>query len=356
MAAFLATTATLAWPTPVLVITGPEMLAYDHGDHDDHPSRLEAVWDGITDAGCAGIPIRHRPARPATRAELARVHQDYYLDALDAGTLRYGLGTRDCPYSPGLLTAAKHAAGAAAEAATLVLAAAHAPHDEAPPAQPSQPSDKKGAGPEARSLGAPPAAAPPTESSPTRAFAAIRPPGHHAHAGRAGGYCYLNNAMVAAHALLAGGCARVFILDLDFHHGDGTAALVAAEPRCAYGSLHAAPDWSYPGTGRADEHPRLFHEPLPRRPKAGWRAAASRLIAAGAAFAPEALIISLGTDALAGDPVGDLGIPQTDLDDAVKEALATFPTLPVVSLLEGGYDGDNLRIATALHLRTLSSS
>jgi len=330
MNAFLADAATRAWPDPVLVITSPIMLAYDHGDHDDEPVRLEAAWAGIDDAARAGIPLRREAARPATRAELARVHRPDYLDTLESFTpdmpIRFGLGTRDCPYSPGVLRAAQYGAGAAAEAAALTLAACRTPQGVKPVA-----------------------------ATPHRAFCAVRPPGHHAHAAQAGGYCYINHAMVAAQTFLAQGAARVFILDLDFHHGDGTADLVTAEPRCVYGSLHASPLIAYPGTGRAGEHPRLLHEPLSRRPQAAWREAVCRIIANAQDFSPEALVISLGTDCIAGDPVGDLVVSVEDFTGAVEDALAAFPGLPLVSILEGGYNVDNLRAAIRAHLIALSS-
>jgi acetoin utilization deacetylase AcuC-like enzyme len=328
MNAFMSEAATRAWPGPVLVITHPQMLAYDHGDHDDEPVRLEAAWAGIDDAARAGIPVQRVAARPATRAELVRVHRADYLDALEGFTAdaptRMGIGTRDCPYSPGVLRAAQMGAGAAAQAANDTLAAC---------------------GP----TGAPAVA------RPHRAFCAVRPPGHHAHAAQAGGYCYLNNAMVAAHAFLAGGAQRVFIIDLDFHHGDGTAALVRAEPRCAYASLHASPLIAFPGTGNKDEHPRLFHEPLSRRPRAAWREAVTRLIACGRGFAPEAVVISLGTDCIAGDPVGDLGVTHDDFAGAAADVIAAWPALPVVSVLEGGYDVGNLRVAISAHIRVLGA-
>ena len=183
------------------------------------------------------------------------------------------------------------------------------------------------------------------------AYALCRPPGHHAFADVAGGFCFLNNSAIAAQHL-RGKAARVAILDVDLHHGNGTQGIFYARPDVLTVSLHADPVRFYPFFwGHADERgegPGLgynFNLPLPR--KSGDEAFLEALQSAFRrirAFAPEALVVALGLDAFEGDPFGGLSV-STPGFARIGEAIAKLG-LPTVIVQEGGYLcdalGDNL--------------
>jgi NAD-dependent deacetylase len=169
-----------------------------------------------------------------------------------------------------------------------------------------------------------------------RAFLAVRPPGHHASADRAQGYCYLNTAALAARLLQDRGIAtRVAILDVDAHHGNGTQALLPRLGEAVYALVHGA---GYPGTGSADEPPRCWNRTLSGDGGGeAWLAALDAVATGLVSTRPDAVVISFGTDALRYDPVGDLGLTQDDLDLGVRRALERMAGIPVISVMEGGY-------------------
>ena len=136
------------------------------------------------------------------------------------------------------------------------------------------------------------------------AFAAVRPPGHHALRDTAMGFCLVNNVVVAACAALAAGRARVLIIDWDVHHGNGTQALVENDPRIRFVSLHQHP-W-YPGTGLATRARRRQHlQRAPwRRPSAEWYVEDlwEAIAAATRDWTPDIVFVSAGFDAMLGRP------------------------------------------------------
>ncbi len=189
------------------------------------------------------------------------------------------------------------------------------------------------------------------------AYAVCRPPGHHAGRDSYGGSCYLNNAAVAAQTLRVAGHERVAIVDIDAHHGNGTQALFYERPDVLYGSLHVDPaaGWfpHYAGfsdeTGRGPGAGTNRNEPM--RPGSGdnmWLAALDRIRDAVEAFAPTALVLSLGVDAAADDPESPLQITHDGYRRA-GEALGALG-LPTVAVQEGGY---HLPTLGALVLATL---
>lgn len=190
------------------------------------------------------------------------------------------------------------------------------------------------------------------------AYALCRPPGHHAGPGFAGGYCYLNNAALAASRL--GG--RVAILDLDYHHGNGTQRIFWDEPAVLYVSLHADPDREYPYyTGRRDEvggpgaAGATRNLPLGAGTSdAAYLEALDEAIDGIGAWDPSALVVSLGTDASARDPMG-----RFDLSDAcfsrMGERVASLGT-PAVVVQEGGYDVGSIGGLVARFLEPLDGS
>lgn len=175
------------------------------------------------------------------------------------------------------------------------------------------------------------------------AFALTRPPGHHAGADFFGGYCFLNNAAIAAQTLRDAGAARVAVLDIDYHHGNGTQAIFYERADVLVTSLHGDPHTEYPYyLGYADEQGAGaglgFNRnlPLPRGTDfPTWRAALADALRGVAAFAPDALVVSLGVDTFAGDPIAGFTL-QSDDYLRIGEDLAGAG-LPTVFVFEGGY-------------------
>lgn len=175
------------------------------------------------------------------------------------------------------------------------------------------------------------------------AFALIRPPGHHACRNMGGGTSYINHTAFAAHTLGSGG-ARVAILDVDAHHGNGTQDIFWQNPSVLTVSIHADPADDYPYfSGYADETGggagEGFNVNLPLAPGSIWTTYADALAAATKRvrdFAPDYLIIALGVDAYKGDPSGKLNLEQEDFS-RVGEAIAALP-YPKMFVFEGGYD------------------
>ena len=175
------------------------------------------------------------------------------------------------------------------------------------------------------------------------AFALCRPPGHHAGADYLGGYCYLNNAAIAAAAARARGCRRVAILDVDYHHGNGTQDIFWEDGSVFYASLHAdsATDypffWGHAGeTGGGAGAGATLNLPLPRGTGiAAYLAALDMALAAVAAFAPELLVVSFGADTFAGDPIAGFALATADF--AAVGARIAAAGWPVLVVMEGGY-------------------
>jgi len=182
------------------------------------------------------------------------------------------------------------------------------------------------------------------------AYGLCRPPGHHAARGMLGGYCYFNNAAIVAEWLRRdGGAKRVAILDIDYHHGNGTQQIFWERGDVLYLSLHADPAWAYPyfsgyaGEDGAGDGARLTRNwPLPAGTAfdayAVALAAALQMIVA---FAPDApLVISAGFDTFERDPIGDLALRTPDYREIGR--LIAGLGIPMIALQEGGYAVDAL--------------
>lgn len=278
----------------MIVWTHPDCLAHEAGPgHPESPARLRVLLERIR--GDTRFPIRE--AQPAAREPLLAVHPAVYLDHLEQVSARGG-GALD---PDTVLNAASWEA--ALGAAGAVLAAV---------------SDALAGRP---------------------AFAAIRPPGHHALADRAMGFCLLANAVIGVRAAEAAGVERTLIVDWDVHHGNGTQALVERDPDVRFVSLHEWP--AYPGTGAATERGvgNLFNLPMPaglpavRYVEALW----GGVLSATTDWSPDLVMISAGFDAMAGDPLGGFTLEPPDYAELTRRLRDRFPEVPMVAVLEGGY-------------------
>jgi acetoin utilization deacetylase AcuC-like enzyme len=189
-----------------------------------------------------------------------------------------------------------------------------------------------------------------------RALCLVRPPGHHAEADRAMGFCLFNNVAGAAAAALAQGLERVAILDIDVHHGNGTQHLFEQEPRVLYVSSHAWP--FYPGTGAVDEVGEgpgegfTVNLPLPSGSDDAVYARVYRELVEPVvrSFAPELVIVSAGFDTWGGDPLAGMQVSAAGYAELADVCLAVAEPAAqgrVVFALEGGYSLDGLEAGTA---------
>ena len=273
------------------------------------PRRFPAAAAGIEAAERAGLPIERRPCEPAGEDALMRVHTGEYVDRLrelsDAGG---GYLDPDTALGPGSFEAAALASGAACGAVEGALDG---------------------------------------EAS----FAVVRPPGHHAGAGYAMGFCLFNHAAVAAAHARALGAERVAVLDWDVHHGNGTEDIFYADRDVLYLSVHRSP--FYPGTGKAGDVGEgaglgfTVNVPLPGGSGEEVYAAAFAgvLVPVLREYEPGLLIVSAGYDAHAADPLGGMGL---EADSFARFAALLSATCretggpPPAFVLEGGYDLDAL--------------
>jgi acetoin utilization deacetylase AcuC-like enzyme len=176
------------------------------------------------------------------------------------------------------------------------------------------------------------------------AYGLCRPPGHHAGTRLFGGYCYFNNAAIVAQSLVDGGAARVAILDVDYHHGNGTQQIFWDRPDVLYVSLHGDPSGAYPyfsgyatelgggeGVGRNRNFPLAPHTQMP-----AYEAALREGLQLIAEFDPDApLVLSLGFDTFERDPISDLSLRTEDYQRV--GAMIGEPGRPIIALQEGGY-------------------
>jgi acetoin utilization deacetylase AcuC-like enzyme len=180
------------------------------------------------------------------------------------------------------------------------------------------------------------------------AYALCRPPGHHAGADYLGGYCYLNHAAVAAQAARDAGIERVAILDIDYHHGNGTQDIFWERGDVFYASVHADPATDYPFYwGYVDEAGAgagagtTLNLPLPHGAGlAEFRAAQARALDAISAFDPGLLVVSFGADTFVDDPIADFALQTADYELLARDIAARG--WPAVIVQEGGYAGEAL--------------
>jgi acetoin utilization deacetylase AcuC-like enzyme len=191
------------------------------------------------------------------------------------------------------------------------------------------------------------------------AFALCRPPGHHSGRDYLGGYCYLNNAAIAAEAATAAG-RRVAILDVDYHHGNGTQDIFYARGDVLFVSIHADPRTDYPyywghadETGEGGGEGATLNLPLPRGTGLeAYLPALDRALERIAGFAPDLLVVSYGADTFIGDPISHFRLETRDYE-ALGRRIAGLG-LPILAVMEGGYAVDALGANVASFLEGLS--
>ena len=286
--------------------------------HPERPERIVAVETVLAEARFDAL--LRREATMTDAETILTCHPLAHLDAMRRGSPSEGMVRLDADtiMSPKTLEAALIAVGGACDAVDAVLAGVA-----------------------------------------DNAFCAMRPPGHHAEPTHAMGFCFFNQAAIAArHAQEKHGIGRVAIVDFDVHHGNGTQAIFWDDPSVLYASTHQMP--LYPGTGAASETGagNIVNAPLP--PGAGGEefreAFEDRILPALDRFAPELIIVSAGFDAHERDPLASLELVEADFAWAtavLMERADRFAGGRLVSVLEGGYDLKALAGSVAAHVETL---
>ena len=302
----------------MLVITHPACLGHDPGpDHPESPQRLQVVLDALHAA--FGDRLQWQQAQPAKYGDLARTHGSELI-ALVTATQAEPLRAldQDTFASPGSGEAALHAAGAGIDAVDAVL--------------------------DGRAL---------------RVFCAVRPPGHHATADAAMGFCLFNNAAIAAaHACDRHGLERVAVIDFDVHHGNGTQAIFETNPKVAYFSTHQTGLFPHTGLRRDRGVGNLLNIQLPPgsdslRFRNVW---AEEMLPVIEDFRPQLLVLSAGFDGHLRDPQADWLLDGEDfawLTTQLCRVAERHAGGRVVSLLEGGYDLQALAECSVAHLQAL---
>src|SRR6266545_4649743 len=169
------------------------------------------------------------------------------------------------------------------------------------------------------------------------AFSLLRPPGHHATRDHAMGFCYLNSIAIAALEALATGAKKIAVFDFDVHHGNGTEAILMNRSGAVFFSIHQFP--CYPGTGTSHVGKNCFNYPVPpRTPREEYRKVLQRALEELKKSRPDLVAVSAGFDAYARDPLAQETLEAEDyhwLGESLRQL-----SVPVFSVLEGGYSGD----------------
>ena len=304
----------------VALFTHTDMIAHAPGaGHPERPERLAAVLAALDDAD---LRLDRRAATEAAVADLERIHPAAYVARMIEASPATGLARLDADtvLSPGSVRAARLAVGAAVDAVRAIA-----------------------------------------QGQAQRAFAAVRPPGHHAEPDKAMGFCLFSSVAVAARVAQSLGMARVAVVDFDVHHGNGTQAAFEADPTLFLASIHQMP--LYPGAGAPSETGvgNIVNAAVePHAARESWRATfAGGLMPALDAFAPDLVIISAGFDAHRRDPLAHQSLEAEDFawaTRAVVEVARRHCGGKVVSSLEGGYDLEGLGLSALAHVRALGEA
>jgi acetoin utilization deacetylase AcuC-like enzyme len=306
----------------VLLYQSPQFLEHRTGLHPERPERLRNILQRLDETGLTS-QCERPPCWPASLDRLARVHSLDYAE-----TVRQAAALGGRRLDPDTVTSTKSyevallAAGAVCDAVERVV-----------------------------------------QSDARQALCLVRPPGHHALADAAMGFCLFNNVAVAARTAVAElGLDRVLIVDWDVHHGNGTQDAFWDDEQVGFLSIHRWP--FYPGTGADDEtgggrglgttlnlptHFGISRHDFCARFQSGLEQLAARV-------RPQLVLVSAGFDAHAADPIGSLGLEEEDfstLTHLVQQVADMYAEGRLVSVLEGGYNLEKLPLCVEAHLREL---
>ena len=299
-------------------IDHPDCLLHAMGpQHPESPERIGAIRDMLLIKGLLDF-MQPWEAPLATGQQLAQAHSLLYIHSIaaqspHAGSVQVDPDTSMNPYTH---RAALRAAGAAVLATDLVLT--------------------QGAG---------------------IAFCNVRPPGHHAEHGAAGGFCFFNNAAVGIrHALNAHGLERVALIDFDVHHGNGSEDILHGDERVLMCSIFE--DKLYPFCGNAPRGANMVNVALPARSGCELlrQAVEERWLPALERFRPQLIVISAGFDGHRDDDMGNLGLVEADyawLTRQIAGVARRHCQGRIVSCLEGGYELSSLARSAAAHVKVL---
>ncbi len=282
----------------------PASLEHDTGPHPERSGRIRALEAALADRDWLGYEVREAPA--ASEEQLLRVHPRRHIESVRKHCATGTPFDADTPVGPGSWEAAVRAAGAACALAEALL---------------------KGEAP--------------------TGFCGVRPPGHHAEAVRAMGFCLFSTVAVAArHAVDGLGAERVMVLDWDVHHGNGTNAIFHSAPEVLFASIHQWP--FYPGGGALSDAGAGAGEGytinLPVPAGAGedeWLAYVEHIVLPVARdYQPDLVLVSAGFDAHRDDPLAECRLEAVSFSHLARHARALADGLgvPVGAVLEGGYD------------------
>jgi len=286
--------------------------------HPECPARLDAIHDQLIASGLDAY-LKPIEAPLATMDQLQRVHPLDYIAYIHASSPTHGIVhlDPDTAMSPGTWHAALHAAGAGCEAVDRVM-----------------------------------------RGEVDNAFCAVRPPGHHASAAQAMGFCFFNNVAVAMrHALTVWPVSRVAVIDFDVHHGNGTEAVFAGDDQVLMCGTFQHPFYPYSGTDNPASN--MCNAPLAAGTRGeGFRQAVTDIwLPRLHDFQPEMIFISAGFDAHREDDMASLGLVEDDyawVTAQIKHVAAATAHGRIVSMLEGGYALSALGRSVVTHLRVLA--
>jgi acetoin utilization deacetylase AcuC-like enzyme len=299
-------------------ITHPSFLKHEMGeDHPECPARLDVISDHLLAQGLLALMPAYE-APEVTLEQLQRAHSSHYLAELAAmaPTVGYAQLDPDTRMNPWSLTAARHAAGAAVLATDLVVS-----------------------------------------GEVSRAFCAVRPPGHHAERDAGMGFCFYNNVAVGIrHAQRHHGISRIALIDFDVHHGNGSEDILAGDEQVLMVSTFQHP--LYPYLGEIPKGANMLNVPLAPRTygDAMRRVVEEKWLPALDAFRPELIYISAGFDAHREDDMANLGWVDNDyawLTARILDVANQHAKGRIISTLEGGYALQALARSVGVHVGVL---
>lgn len=311
-----------------LLITHPSFVDHDTGQgHPERPDRMRAIDRALSHEIFTGLKRVEAPLREDVESAILYAHPAEHLAlvkrARDAAKSQSVYVDGDTLMSPTSYEPVLRAIGAGLDAVDAVMS---------------------------------------PESGIKNAFCQVRPPGHHAEAERAMGFCFFNSIAIAAHySRKKYGAERVAVVDFDVHHGNGTQDIFWSDKNLMFASTHQMP--LYPGSGALSETGvgNIWNAPL-RSGDGGERfkeAFETRILPALHNFSPDLILISAGFDAHRDDPLASLELVEADflwVTDKIAAMADSHCKGRIVSMLEGGYDLTGLARSVAVHVKSLMNA